>query len=244
MVLLTLLEKVFLENHNLKFYKLCVILLVNIKAKAVCTMSNNSVFKAMQNILSKMKEHPENVSEKERSILKKIYFDLCKSLDFSEHSAWAVKWTIDKWNSIEDKLAGIAPYETVTDNQNIILDTGANEILKLISGTGGTAYSSTNTKMFVGTSTTPENASQTGVQASGDNRAFASLDSGYPVVEGRTINYRATFGDSSANFQWNEVSVTNGDGANAVSMNRKVSSMGTKNGGVWTVQVTISVVSN
>lgn len=206
-------------------------------------MSNN-VFESMQETLRNMKAHPENVTEEERSFLKKIYFDLCKSLDYSEHSAWAVKWVVDKWHSMEEKLSGIAPYETVTDGQNIVLNGGANEILKVISGTGGTAYNAANSKIYVGTSNTAENASQTGVQATGANRASASLDSGYPVVDGRTVTYRATFSDTAANFVWNEVSITNGDGANAVALNRKVSPMGTKVGGVWTVQVTISVVSN
>lgn len=206
-------------------------------------MSNN-VFESMQETLRNMKAHPENVTEEERSLLKKIYFDLCKSLDYSEHSAWAVKWVVDKWHSMEEKLSGIAPYETVTPSQNIILNTGANEMLKLISGTGGTAFSNANSRIYVGSSSTPENAAQTGIQATGDNRAFASLDSGYPVVDNRTITYRATFGESAANFQWNEVAITNGDGASSVSMNRKVSQMGTKVNGVWTVQVTISVVSN
>lgn len=207
-------------------------------------MSNNKIFESMQETLRNMKAHPESITEEEKSFLRRIYFDLCKSLDYSEHSAWAVKWIVDKWNNMEEKLAGIAPYETVTDGQNIILDTGANEILKIISGTGGTVYSAANAKIYVGTSSTAENASQTGVQATGVNKAYANIDSGYPLVNGRTLTYSASFGETVANFQWNEVAVYNGSGANSISMNRKVASMGTKSGGVWTVQLIISVISN
>ena len=197
----------------------------------------------MSKELKKMKENPNHVTESERAFLEKIYFDLCKSLNFSEHSAWKVEWLIEKWNSLSEKISGVAPYEVVSDGQNIILDNGANEILKIISGTGGTVYNNTNTKIYVGTSTTAENASQTGVLATGSNRAYAAVDPGYPTVDGRTVVYRATFGDAEANFAWNEASIVNGTEINAVAMNRKVSSMGTKNGGAWTIQITISLVS-
>lgn len=203
----------------------------------------NIVYENMLKILSNMKEHPENVTDSDKSILQKIYFDLCKSLKFSEHSAWAVEWTVEKWHSMEEKLSGVSPYEIVSTGQNIILDAGANEMLKLICGTGGTAYDNSNAKIYVGTDTTPENASQTGVIASGGNKAYANMDGGYPMVDGRTATYRATFGDDSANFAWSEASITNGTGVGSIAMNRKVSTMGTKSGGSWTLQMTISLVS-
>ena len=206
-------------------------------------MEKNVVFQMMANLLSKMKEHPESVTESDKSFLQKIYFDLCKSLNFSEHSAWAVKWTVEKWHSMEEKLSGIAPYEVVNEGQNIILDLGATEMLKLICGTGKTAFDNANAKIYVGTDTTSENASQTGVLAQGPNKAYAAMDSGYPQVSGRTATFRASFGDSAANFAWAESSVTNGDGVGSVAMNRKVSTMGTKNGGTWTLQMTITLVS-
>lgn len=206
-------------------------------------MEKNIVFQMMGELLSKMKENPESVTESDKAFLKKIYFDLCKSLKFSDHSAWAVEWVVEKWHSMEDKIAGIAPYEVVKEAQNIILDGGATEMLKLICGTGGTAYNNANAKIYVGTDTTSENASQTGVIAQGGNRAYANMDSGYPQVSGRTAVFRASFGEDEANFSWNEASVTNGSGVGSVAMNRKVSSMGTKNSGTWTLQITISLVS-
>ena len=97
--------------------------------------------------------------------------------------------------------------------------------------------------MYVGTDTTPENASQTGVIAQSGNRAYANMDGGYPQVDGRTATFRASFGDDSANFAWNEASISNGTGVGSIAMNRKVSTMGTKSGGTWTLQMTISLVS-
>lgn len=205
--------------------------------------SNKFIYNLMLDLLTKMKENPDSLTDEDKSFLKKIYSGLCKSLKFSEHSAWAVEWLVEKYHSMEEKLSGVAPYEVVSTGQNIILDAGATEMLKLICGTGGTAYNNTNAKMYVGTDTTPENASQTGVIAQSSNRAYANMDGGYPTVDGRTATFRASFGDDSANFPWNEASISNGTGVGSVAMNRKVSTMGTKSGGTWTLQMTISLVS-
>lgn len=204
---------------------------------------NNIIYSMMMNVLSHMRENPESVTDEERSFLMKIYSALCKALEFSEHSAWQVDWCVEKWHSMQEKMSGVKPYEVVNAGQNVILDAGATEMLKLICGTGGTAFNQANAKIYVGTDTTPENASQTGVIASGGNKAFANIDSGYPQVSGRTAVFRATFGEDSANFAWNEASITNGSGVGSVAMNRKVSTMGTKMNGTWTMQITISLIS-
>ena len=69
------------------------------------------------------------------------------------------------------------------------------------------------------------------------------MDVGYPVVSNRTLIFRASFNNDTANFEWNEAAITNGTGVGNVAINRKVSSMGTKNGGTWTLQISISLVS-
>lgn len=211
-------------------------------------MSENTKFgeimyRKICSVLDKMKENPDSVTEKDRSNLENLYSKLCRAMGISEHSQWRVEWKVDKWFDTARKIAGLAPDETVCETQNIILDTGANEMLKLITGTGGTAFSSANAYMYVGTDTTPENASQTGVIATGSNRAYAAIDSGYPTVTGRQMIYRASFGDDEANFAWNEAAITNGIGVGSVAMNRKVASLGTKSNGTWTVQITISLTS-
>lgn len=210
-------------------------------------MSNNKLseimFNKMTAVLDNMKNNPDSVSEHDRSMLEKLYSSLCKGLGISEHSQWRVEWKVEKWLDTANKLAGFEPDEVVVDTQNIILDSGANEMLKLISGTGGTPFDATNGYIMVGTDTTSENASQVGVLATGSNRASARIDSGYPSVSGRQVTYRASFGDNEANFAWNEASIMNGNGTNAVSMNRKVSPLGTKTTGTWTIQITVSLTS-
>ncbi len=204
--------------------------------------NKNLAFVLMRDLLKKFKENPEMMDDNDRENLKLLYKDLCKASNISEHLQWRIEWQIEKWKSTADKLAGVAPYEIVRDGQNVVLDNGANEILKLITGSG-TAYNSTNAMIYVGTDNTPENAAQTGVIATGANRSVASMDSGYPSVSGRTAIFRASFGEDTANFIWNEASITNGTGAGSIAMNRKVSAMGTKNGGTWTMQITLTLAS-
>lgn len=201
------------------------------------------IYEKMCEVLDAMKNNPDSVTEDDMNLLNSLYSRLCKTMGISEHSQWRVEWRLEKWAETARKMAGFEPDEVLCDSQNIILDTGANEMLKLITGTGGTAFSASNAYIYVGTSSTAENASQGGILATGNNRAYAGMDVGYPVVNGRQMIYRASFGDSSANFAWNEASIVNGTGANAVAMNRKVSNMGTKSTGTWTLQITVSLTS-
>lgn len=204
---------------------------------------SNILYNRMMSVLDNMKKNPDSVTEYDKNMLNKLYSSLCKATGISEHSQWRVEWRVEKWLDTARKLAGFEPDEISVETQNIILDVGANEMLKLISGTGGTPFDSANGYIFVGTDTSAENASQTGVLATGSNRAYAKIDSGYPSVSGRQVVYRASFGDNEANFAWNEASITNGIGTNAVSMNRKVSALGTKTTGTWTIQITVSLTS-
>lgn len=202
------------------------------------------LFRRMMDMLEKMKKNPDKVTDSDRSMLEELYSCLCRTMGVSEHSQWRVEWRVEKWKDTARKLAGFAPDEVAVDTQNIILDTGANEMLKLITGTGGTAFSSANSYIYVGTDDSAENAAQTGIIATGSNRAFAVLDTGYPTVSGRQMIYRASFSDDEANFPWKEVAIYNGNGTNAVCMNRKVVSLGKKETGTWSIQITVSLTSN
>lgn len=203
----------------------------------------NIVYQQMKNLLDSFEKNPDSVSEEDIQNMESLYPKLCKRLGISEHSQWRVEWQVEKWADTARKIAGFAPDEVVCTGQNIILDTGANEMLKLITGTGGTAFNASNSYIYVGTDSTAENASQTGVISTGANRASAGMDTGYPMVSSRQMIYRASFGDTSANFAWNEAAILNGTGANAIAMNRKVATLGTKASGTWTLQITISLTS-
>ena len=206
----------------------------------------DTAYKALSAMLERAASNPEGLNDAQKEQLKSLRAILSKALAFSEHVAWEVHWRVEKFLSktLDDVLSsGEKPYEVCSDVQNIILDTGANEMLKLIGGvSGATAFSAANAKIYVGSDSTAEAASQTGVIAV-TNKAFAGMDSGYPSVSGRTIVFRASFDDATANFAWNESAITNGSGAGAIAMNRKVSALGTKTTGTWTLQLTISLTS-
>lgn len=201
------------------------------------------IYSKFVEMLDRMERNPDDVTDADRANLESLYSKLCKALGISEHLQWRVHWRIEKWADTANKLLGLAPDEVLCDSQNIVLDGGANEMLKLITGTGGTAYNSANTYIYVGSDNTPENAAQTGIIATGANAANAPVDSGYPTVSGRTMVFAATFGDNVANFEWREISVVNGTGSSAVSLNRKAGDFGTKATGTWTIQISISLVS-
>ena len=54
--------------------------------------------------------------------------------------------------------------------------------------------------------------------------------------------FRSTFGDTEANFAWNEWTVANGSDDSATNLNRKVESLGTKSSGsTWIITVELSI---
>lgn len=203
---------------------------------------NKLIYDKISDVLDNMKNNPDSVTDEDRDKLNSLYSKLCKGLGISEHSQWRVEWKVEKWFDTARKLAGFEPDEIAYAPQNIILDVGANEMLKLITGTGGTQYSNSAAYIYVGDNNTAERANQTGVIAT-TNKAYAKMDSGYPTVDGRQMVFRSSFSDAQANFQWNEVCITNGTGVGSIAMNRKVANLGTKTTGTWTIQVTVSLVS-
>ncbi len=158
-----------------------------------------------------------------------------------EVATWRCHWKVIKY---EDERAWKEnrPYEVLEFSDNILLNAGINELWKLVTGTGGTAYNASNAYVGVGDGTTAENATQTSLQ--GTNKLFKIVDSGYPQVNNQTAIWQATFGGTEANFAWNEGGVANGNNppTSGILLNRKVSSMGTKSSGqVWVLQVRITL---
>ena len=111
----------------------------------------------------------------------------------------------------------------------------------LVTGAGGTAYSSANAHIGVGDSSAAADASQTDLQ--GANKKWNPMDAGYPTSTNQKATWRASFADGDANFTWNEWGVCNASGtaAGGTLLNRKVENLGTKNGGTWQLTVEISL---
>lgn len=164
---------------------------------------------------------------------------------------WNVKGRVMKWSKEQIEAVGLDP-KTATSKAllgaglepeavdefegNLLLNEGINEIWDLVAGNVATAFSNANARIGVGTGTVAAAATQTGLQ--GTSTSFQGMNTGYPSVTGQTIKFQADFGSGQASFAWEEWSVDNGGGIN---MNRKVTNLGTKSGGTWTLTVDISL---
>jgi len=141
-------------------------------------------------------------------------------------------WKIEKYDE-NGNLLGVSEFE------NIFLNVGINEMWKLITGTGGTAFTNANTLIGVGDSTTPAVATQTDLL--GTNKTYKGLDAGFPQAgtEQQAV-FKATFGPDDANYTWNEFVIKNS--VSGVCLNRKYEYQGAKaQGQTWIITVTLSL---
>jgi hypothetical protein len=65
------------------------------------------------------------------------------------------------------------------------------------------------------------------------------MESGYPTSTAQKAAFKASFGDSEANYAWNEWVIKQSTSARC--LNRKVESLGTKSGGTWTLEVNVTL---
>jgi hypothetical protein len=163
---------------------------------------------------------------------------LARAALLRERFRYRTEWTITKYASDADFAAGRA-FEVCPLPGNILVNTGIQLMADLLIGAGGTVYSNANAYLGVGDSSTAESASQTDLQAA-TNKLRKAMSASYPARSGQTITFRAVFGSSDANFNWNEFAVFNASTAGTM-LNRKVSSQGTKaSGQTWTLDLAIT----
>lgn len=156
-----------------------------------------------------------------------------------ELAQWCPRWTIRKYAD-DAAHSQDRPYEVSTIDGNLLLNAGITQLLELLGGTGGTAYSNANAQLGVGDGTTAAAATQTALQ--GTNTAYQAVDTSYPSVAGETITWQATFAGAAANFSWQEFAVLNGASGTGTLLNRLVSNQGTKaSGQTWTLQLAVTV---
>lgn len=173
---------------------------------------------------------------------------------------WHCQTTLYKYTNNEN-FKNNKPYEVIHIENNMLLTKGAELLWKLLNGQMDNetvfGFTRTNSYLGVGTSSTPEDASQTSlIGAETGNVAYAPMDTStsdvYPMIQDNKITFRSEFGGNVANFAWNEFGVLNGDPTNygtrdpetIVLLNRKVpeTSMGTKiEGSTWVLVVSITI---
>ena len=142
-------------------------------------------------------------------------------------------WRIEKYDE-KGNLIETSEFE------NLFLNSGINEIWKLVTGNGGTAFTNSTAQIGVGDSTVAESATQTDLQAT-TNKTYKGMDTGYPTSgTGQQAVFKATFGGTDANYAWQEFVIKNS--TSGICLNRKVSNQGTKaSGQTWVITVTLSL---
>lgn len=147
-------------------------------------------------------------------------------------------------------LVGITA-EVLEVDGNLLLTAGLNRLTSLLIAGGGQALTNTASRLGAGNSNTAEAVGQTDLQAAAGsaNRWFQTMDATYPQQSNGVVTLKSTFGGSDGNFQWQEwgtdigtPTVSSGNTVNAVLLNRKVQSLGTKvSPAVWALTATITI---
>lgn len=124
---------------------------------------------------------------------------------------------------------------------NLALNAGITLLLQLLGATASpTAFSSAASSMGIGDSATAAVATQTNLLAA-SNKQYNVMDSTYPTVVNQTITWQATFASADANFAWQEYVINNATNGAGTSLNRIVTSKGTKAvGETWILQIQIT----
>lgn len=149
------------------------------------------------------------------------------------------RWTITKYKSRFDFERG-KPYAVSKFKGNVMLNEGLTVLQSLLVGSVGTPYSNANAYLGVGDSAVAEDATQTGLQAA-TNKTYKPMETGYPTTTGQTTTWRAVFGSTDANYDWNEFTIVNAADDTGDNLNRKTSTQGTKaSGQVWTLDLSIT----
>jgi hypothetical protein len=167
-------------------------------------------------------------------------------MERKESGRWQCRFRLSKYREDislyrgkEDKFHRLfSPYEVINGEGNLLLNSGIDEMWDLIVGDSSNYFNNGSAQIGVGDSTTPASATQTDLQAS-TNKAYKGMDSGYPTSASQKATFKASFGDSEANFAWNEWVVKQATSAKC--LNRKVESLGTKASGTWTLEVSITL---
>lgn len=148
---------------------------------------------------------------------------------------------INAFKSPEERLAFLedtSPYEVIEGEGNCLLNTGIDEMWDLIVGDSANYFSNAKAQIGVGDDDTAADPSQTDLQAV-TNKTYKGMETGYPTSTSQKATFKVSFGDTEANYTWNEWVVKQSDSSKC--LNRKVDALGTKSSGTWTLEVSITL---
>jgi len=165
-----------------------------------------------------------------------------------EKANWLCRYRLSKYHQDIESYRGregefhqlFKPYEVIEGEGNCLLNTGIDEMWDLVTGVVSGAdhiFDNSHAQIGVGDSSTAADATQTDLL--GTNKAYKGQETGYPTVGTQKVTFKSSFGDTEANFTWNEWVVK--QSTSAICLNRKVDSLGTKTSGTWTLEVSITL---
>ena len=148
---------------------------------------------------------------------------------------WYAHWRIERFY-----VGSNIPYNVSEFEYNCALHVGINLLFSILVGDDSNYYDNANAEIGIGDDNTAATATQTGLQAA-VNTDYKGMMTGYPVAgELQRIDFRSTFEDGEAEFDWNEFIVRNKTGGTC--LNRKVSAQGEKRAGqVWIIRLRITL---
>jgi hypothetical protein len=163
-----------------------------------------------------------------------------------EQARWRCRYRLSKYREDIGPYRGregefhrtFAPYEVREGEGNCLLNTGIDEMWDLIAGDSSNHFNNAGARIGVGDSSTAASPSQTDLQAA-SNKTYKAMESGYPTTTSQKATFKSSFGDSDANYAWNEWVVKQATSGKC--LNRKAESLGTKSGGTWTLEVSITL---
>jgi hypothetical protein len=163
-----------------------------------------------------------------------------------ESARWICRFRLSKYRediaAYRGREAGFhrlfKPYEVFNGEGNLLLNSGIDEMWDLMVGDSANHYNNASAQIGVGDSNTAASPSQTDLQAA-TNKTYKGMESGYPTSTSQKATFKASFGDSEANYAWNEWVVKQATSGKC--LNRKVESLGTKASGTWTLEVNITL---
>ncbi|HEY54868.1 MAG TPA: hypothetical protein G4N91_01115 [Dehalococcoidia bacterium] len=170
-------------------------------------------------------------------------------MEKQDTARWTCHYKLSKYHQDIEPYRGsepafyekFQPYEVIEGEGNCLLNAGINEMWDLITGGvsgAGHIFDNAAAQIGVGDDDTAADPAQTDLQAA-TNKTYKGMESGYPTSSQQKATFKASFGDSEANYAWEEWVVK--QATSAICLNRKVESLGTKSSGTWTLEVSITL---
>ncbi len=160
-------------------------------------------------------------------------------LSNKEKGKWNDRWVIKKYSGQSEFLSD-DPYEVnIIENGNELLNSGINEIWRLVAGSSANHFNHENTVIGIGDNDTAVDPEEQTDLLADTNYAYVGMESGYPESgSSQKILFMGIFDGTTANYNWREIVIKNS--VTNICLNRLVSNQGTKAlNQIWTVSLEV-----